>query len=344
MKVQKIAIGVCAVISLFIGQHAFASSQLNRLTFNRDTSTLSGAFLQVGFLSDVAAPKVINLELYSVQRGETLFLKELARAPFSDADVIEFNVNLSQYHARHTGTFLRLLTIPGGEPLNFRGVRISYENPDGTIHKYEHAVTDTMGITGNGPSLLITTDQINGLEQGEHITPNQAISLRTSGIRNLNENQIRVWEKSGMISSIGANLFLDFIYGLKNINAYVVSSGTSGSLDTGEGTSGSLDTGEGTSGSNDFKKLVNPLAKGDVEDIPTLVEKLLEIVLKIGAPLIAIAIIYSGYLFIAAQGDPTKLATAKQTLVYVVVGAAILLGAYVIAESIVGTVNAIRGQ
>ena len=342
MKVQKIVIGVCAVISLCIGQHAFASSQLNRLTFNRDNSTLSGAFLQVGFLSDVAAPKVINLELYSLQRGETLFLKELARAPFSDADVIEFNVNLSQYHARHTGTFLRLLTIPGGEPLNFRGVRISYENPDGTIHKYEHAVTDTMGVIGNGPSLLITTDQINGLEQGEHITPNQAISLRTSGIRNLNENQIRSWEKSGMINSIAANLFLDFIYGLKDINAYVVSSGTSGTLDTGEGTSGTLDTGTGAS--TDFQKLVNPLAKGEVEDIPTLVEKLLEIVLKIGAPLIAIAIIYSGYLFIAAQGDPTKLATAKQTLVYVVVGAAILLGAYVIAESIVGTVNAIRGQ
>ena len=343
MKVQKIVIGVCAVISLCIGQHAFASSQLNRLTFNRDTSTLSGAFLQVGFLSDVAAPKVINLELYSLQRGETLFLKELARAPFSDADVIEFNVNLSQYHARHTGTFLRLLTIPGGEPLNFRGVRISYENPDGTIHKYEHAVTDTMGIIGNGPSLLITTDQINGLEQGGHITPNQAISLRTSGIRNLNENQIRTWEKSGMISSIAANLFLDLIYGLKDVKLYTTFNpdDTAGPIGP-DDTAGPLDTGTGAS--TDFQKLVNPLAKGEVEDIPTLVEKLLEIVLKIGAPLIAIAIIYSGYLFIAAQGDPTKLATAKQTLVYVVVGAAILLGAYVIAESIVGTVNAIRGQ
>lgn len=99
-----------------------------------------------------------------------------------------------------------------------------------------------------------------------------------------------------------------------------------------------------TNVSDDFSKLVNPLKSGGVEDIPTLVEKILEIVLKIGTPIIALAIIYAGYLFIAAQGNPTKLETAKKTLVYVVIGAAILLGAYVIAETVVGTVNAIRGQ
>ncbi len=88
-------------------------------------------------------------------------------------------------------------------------------------------------------------------------------------------------------------------------------------------------------------QLKNPL--GDVKDIPTLVKKLLEIVLKIGVPLIALSIIYTGYLFIAAQGNPEKLKQAKDTLVYVLIGSAILLGAYVIANAVYNTIQAIRG-
>jgi hypothetical protein len=95
-------------------------------------------------------------------------------------------------------------------------------------------------------------------------------------------------------------------------------------------------------------QLVNPLApKGDPEggirDIPTFVEKILEVVMKIGVPIVAIAIIYTGYLFIAAQGNEKKLEEAKQAIVWVFVGAVILLGAYVIAQALQGTMDAIRG-
>jgi len=95
-------------------------------------------------------------------------------------------------------------------------------------------------------------------------------------------------------------------------------------------------------GTTEATKLDNPI-KG-VKDIPTLVEKLLRIVLKIGAPLVALAIIYTGYLFIAAQGKPEKITDAKNALLFTLIGALILLGAYVIAESVVGTINAIRGN
>ena len=95
-------------------------------------------------------------------------------------------------------------------------------------------------------------------------------------------------------------------------------------------------------GTTEATKLDNPI-KG-VKDIPTLVEKLLRIVLKIGAPLIALTIIYTEYLFIAAQGNHDKIAKAKNSLLFTLIGALILLGAYVIAESVVGTINAIRGN
>lgn len=90
-------------------------------------------------------------------------------------------------------------------------------------------------------------------------------------------------------------------------------------------------------------KLANPLGNG-IDNLPKLVEALLDIVLTVGVPLIALAIIYSGYLFVAAQGNPEALKKAKSTLVYVVIGAAILLAAYAISEAIVGSIEAIRGN
>lgn len=90
--------------------------------------------------------------------------------------------------------------------------------------------------------------------------------------------------------------------------------------------------------------LQNPLAGGDINDIPTLVEKLLGIVLVVGVPLIALAIIYAGFKFVTAQGNSTKLEEAKKTFVWIIVGAAILLSAYAIAQGIKATITDIRGN
>jgi hypothetical protein len=99
------------------------------------------------------------------------------------------------------------------------------------------------------------------------------------------------------------------------------------------------------SGTEDISiRLGNPLENGGVRDIPTLVREILKIVITVGVPIVALAIIYSGFLFVAAQGNPEKLKKAKDTLLYVIIGAAILLGAYVIAEAIEATVAAIRGN
>ena len=55
-------------------------------------------------------------------------------------------------------------------------------------------------------------------------------------------------------------------------------------------------------------------------------------------PIIVLAIIYSGFLFVAAQGNSEKLGEAKKALLYTLVGAAILLGSLAIAELIKNTV------
>ncbi len=86
--------------------------------------------------------------------------------------------------------------------------------------------------------------------------------------------------------------------------------------------------------------LENPL--GDTDTIPLFIEKLLGLVMKIGVPIVALFIIYSGFLFVLARGKPAELTKAKDTFLYTVLGAAILLGAWVLAQAINGTVEALK--
>lgn len=88
-------------------------------------------------------------------------------------------------------------------------------------------------------------------------------------------------------------------------------------------------------------KIENPL--GDkITDIPSFIEALIQIVLVVGIPIIALAIIYTGFLFVQAQGNPEKITSAKKSLVYTLIGAVLLLGAFVIANAIGKTVEEIK--
>jgi hypothetical protein len=84
--------------------------------------------------------------------------------------------------------------------------------------------------------------------------------------------------------------------------------------------------------------ICNPISTDNLND---LIKTLLEGVLKIGFPLIALAIIYCGFLFVKAQGNSEELKTAKDALLYTLIGAAILLGSWAIAMLISETVLAL---
>ena len=59
-------------------------------------------------------------------------------------------------------------------------------------------------------------------------------------------------------------------------------------------------------------------------------------------PFIVIAYIVVGLMFITARGAPDKLKIAKAALLYVSVGTAIVLGAWVLTEMISSTITAIQ--
>jgi|SRR3989338_3242259 len=83
-------------------------------------------------------------------------------------------------------------------------------------------------------------------------------------------------------------------------------------------------------------KLCNPIPK--VTSLGGLIHTLIEGILKIGMPIIALAIIYCGFLFVKAQGKPEEISKAKSALLYTLIGAAILLGSWAIAQMIRDTV------
>jgi hypothetical protein len=86
----------------------------------------------------------------------------------------------------------------------------------------------------------------------------------------------------------------------------------------------------------------NPLG-GDgpnaVYNIPDFIKKILDIIVSIGVPLVAIAIIISGFMFLKAQGNPQGLEQAKQALLYAVIGALFIFGAWIFAQSIGDSIN-----
>lgn len=85
-------------------------------------------------------------------------------------------------------------------------------------------------------------------------------------------------------------------------------------------------------------KICNPI---NADTIHEVIQKFLEGALKIGMPIIALAIIYCGFLFVAARGNSEKISQAKDALLYTVIGAGILLGAWALATLIAETVKSL---
>ena len=81
--------------------------------------------------------------------------------------------------------------------------------------------------------------------------------------------------------------------------------------------------------------ITNPI---NADTINGLIKIILIGVIKIGIPLIALALVYTGFLYVAARGKPAAIETANQSLLYTLLGAAILLGSWAIAQLISNTV------
>ncbi|MBI2617939.1 hypothetical protein HYW58_00580 [Candidatus Kaiserbacteria bacterium] len=87
--------------------------------------------------------------------------------------------------------------------------------------------------------------------------------------------------------------------------------------------------------------LQNPLR--NICSFEAFVELLLQAVIRIGLPIAVLFIVYSGLLFVTAQGNDEKLTKAKDVFFYTVLGTAIFLGSWVLAKIIETTIRIIAG-
>lgn len=71
---------------------------------------------------------------------------------------------------------------------------------------------------------------------------------------------------------------------------------------------------------------------------------ILDVAIQYGALLIVFFIVFAGFKFVTAQGNTEKISDARKMLTWIVVGAFVLLGVYVIRAAICGTINQLAGN
>ncbi len=86
-------------------------------------------------------------------------------------------------------------------------------------------------------------------------------------------------------------------------------------------------------------KLDSPLAFSSIEGFFLA---LLRVFITIAIPIIVIAIIYAGFLYVTARGNAEQTKKATTALSYAIIGAIILIGAVAIGEIIGNLVGAFR--
>ena len=86
--------------------------------------------------------------------------------------------------------------------------------------------------------------------------------------------------------------------------------------------------------------IVNPFKANNIQDlIKTIVN---DILMPIGGVVAVMMIMYAGFLFVTARGNESKITDAKKALLWAVIGAAILLGAWVISQAIGTTIDQLK--
>ncbi len=84
---------------------------------------------------------------------------------------------------------------------------------------------------------------------------------------------------------------------------------------------------------------MNPLT---VDSFYEFIKMILQnIVVPIGGLIAVMAIIYSGFLFVTAQGNTEQLSRARSAFLWAVIGGLILLGAWLLATMIESTIDQI---
>jgi hypothetical protein len=236
----------------------------------------------------------------------------------------------------------------------FSFANFAYANPTFTVNTSTVGQIDFSGSNLDGISEIYVylTKKSNGTTQGSGSVPvvSNAFSHSFYGVTEGEEYEYSI-NGDGAPLKVGSIVLSGGVDtgssgGVDTGSSGGVDTGSSGGVDTGSsggvdtGSSGGVDTGSGNNSSAQQILLENPLK--NIDSIEELISIILNLVWKIGVWILAGFIIYTGFLFVSARGNPAKIKEAGEALKYTLIGGLILLGAWVIAEAIIGTVEALK--
>ena len=84
------------------------------------------------------------------------------------------------------------------------------------------------------------------------------------------------------------------------------------------------------------QKLQNPLK---VDSIKAVILLAVDIMIYVGIAFAILAIIFVGFKFVMAQGNPDKISEAKEWFLYIIIGLAVLISARVIVDIVQNTLT-----
>lgn len=76
-----------------------------------------------------------------------------------------------------------------------------------------------------------------------------------------------------------------------------------------------------------------------VTTIPQFIHAVLSIIVRIGIPVASLFLIWSGFMFITAGGNESKLSAAKKGFIWSCIGFGVLLGAWLLATAFQGVIT-----
>lgn len=88
--------------------------------------------------------------------------------------------------------------------------------------------------------------------------------------------------------------------------------------------------------------VTNPL--GNNATFCSLIKQVINAAMIIGVPIAILLVVYAGFKFVMAQGNTENLAKARTNFFYTIIGILIFFGAGLIADVLIGTLQAVGVQ
>jgi len=141
----------------------------------------------------------------------------------------------------------------------------------------------------------------------------------------------------------GPGMACAYLDGTYDCIASTAGSGTNGQP-TNHSTAGGSNGAPVSSGSSggSGSQFYNPLSTGT--SLTALLAGILQLVIRIGTVAIILMLVYVGFSYVTARGNPGAIQKAHQALLWTVVGGLILLGSAALAQGICATVVSLGGS